>query len=1108
MKTNLQAVMTALVVAATAVHAATFPVTNAADSGAGTLRAAITNANQAGAGAHFITFNLAAPYTITPATTLPDVTNHHVLVDGATQPGYTGAPLVKLVGTLAPDAQALAFYGIGGGAQGLHLTGFTNAAGVLLQGVSNRVTACWAFSNYYGVLTGAFSSKGSIGGLAATNRNVLSGNVVGLQLSGSGGDLVQGNYIGTTPDGLGALGNRQTGLSCHAPRCTIGGTTAGARNIIAGSASVGLNLAPSTATTVSGNFIGTDRTGTNALANGGAGVLLSLSTSNTIGGATPAHANIISGNGDSGIIILHNSSRNLIESNVIGLGTNGLALPNGTDPLDAGLEIRGVSNAVAFNTISGNNVSGILLTGTNAVGNSIYGNTIGLNPAATQIRRNLGHGIYMVGGASRNFIHDAPFRNVISGNDYAGVGFDGAGGSNTIQGNFIGTDISGTLALSNALGGIIVNGATGTTITANLISGNRLVGVHITGAGSRDTRLNGNFIGVNVSLTNPLPNSGQGIRIDGGSGHSVGGGGRNVISGNSGVGVWLTGTLTNVLVANNYIGVGSNGTTRVANSFGIYMDSVAGAHIALSNNVISGNNGHGIYILAGTATNRTIGGNIIGMSGVGASVVSNNGDGLRLESVHHLRIGGSLAADRNVISGNAQNGIQMSMCGSNGPIVIAGNYIGLDRFGFDGPGNNGAGIRASLSPNVQVGGPTAAWRNYIGRNIHGIINEQSGANWWIAHNSIGIDLSGFVARGNTGSGIQIHTMGRSNIVENNYISGNGGVGVVMETDTRGSVLRANRIGVGEDHVFALPNGNHGVELNDTWGVTVGGLSTNDANIIAYNHAPGIAVLGATPGARSGNRLLGNLIYSNFSGGIDLGADGDTPNDAAPDADAGPNELQNFPNLLYAAHGGTNLGGRMIGSHTTYRLEFFALKPAGGMMFIGAGDHYNPPTGTGSFSFAFNTAVPAGSLIVATATGSDGTSEFSAPTPMFDLDDSDGDGMPDWWEIANDLNEGVPNGPTDDADGDGVPDLEEWVADTQADDPNSYLAIVALDAGLASRTAYVPSSGTRRYTLEAASAPGAAWQVVQDNVQGTGALLALGDVAPLSQRCYRVKAKRP
>lgn len=1094
---------------------ATFPVTSTADSGAGTLRAAITNANRAGAGTHIISFNLGSPFTITASSALPAITNS-VFVDGATQAGYTGAPIVRLYGTAASANYGLQFQGIGGGAQGLLVAGFTNGPGIMLGGLSNRMVGCHCVSNYYGASCDFDACAATFGGLVTSNRNILSANSLsGILLAGSN-HVVQGNYLGPAVDGLHSLGAQVRGVSLQAPRCTVGGSAAGARNIISGNSSVGIYVTSANNSEISGNFIGLDITGTNALSNGGNGITLVQSYSNQIGGASAGHINYISGNYDDGIYLQDNANTYCtVQNNIIGLGTNGLPVGNSytatntPDLFEAGIELRGGGNIIALNLISGNNGNGIFIVGTNSVGNVIGANLIGVDSTGTQARRNRGYGIYMLDRVTGVLITGGLFRNIISGNEQLGIRLSAGCSSNTINANYIGTDISGANSISNRQGGITIEDSTNTFITGNLISGNSFDGISIANNQCVDTTIDGNTIGMNAGRTGALRNTGSGIRIYGGNGYKIGSGGRNYVGGNGQQGIYMSGGVSNVLLQGNYIGVGSNGTTAIANGLGVIFFNAAGSDIALSNNVISGNNAYGVEVSGGTLTNLSFGGNIIGMSASGLTSVSNNGAGIALFSASNARIGGNASAQRNVVSGNAGPGIHLENSGANGSIVIAGNYIGLHAGGSDGPGNGNEGIYAVNTPNVQVGGTDQTWRNYICKNsASGIFSSSSGSQWWIANNYIGVEVSGLTARGNLGGGIYFNLGSSSDVIENNYVAGNGGSGIYITDSAPGVVVRANWIGLGEALSIPMPNASGGMFISDSSGVLVGGYSTNDANRIAYNTGKGISVVESFPGMAVSNLLLGNLIYSNTVLAIDLGDNGATANDSAPDSDVGANGFQNFPVVLFASLSATNVSGRMISGGGTYRLEFFALPPSGGATFVGTTDATLPASGTGTFSCIFNTAVPGGSKIVASATGSSGTSEYSTPVTVAVAVDTDSDGMPDWWEQANGLDESTPNTPTDDADSDGVPDIGEWIADTQANNPSSFLEITALTPGTLS-TAFLPSSGGRLYRLEAATSPTATvWQVVQDNVPGTGAILGINDPAPTAVRTYRAWAKLP
>ena len=195
------------------------------------------------------------------------------------------------------------------------------------------------------------SDGNTIGGTASGAGNVISANTGdGVLFEGASDNAVVGNRIGTDQSGAIALGNQSDGIELESVTFwfpilgggtseatqgstgnTIGGATAGARNIISGNAGAGVFLNDSTGNLVEGDYIGTDKTGNVALGNnpggdeGGydGGVLIGNgSASNTIGGltATPGTGagNVISGNGSSGVDLEYAGSGNLIVGNLIG----------------------------------------------------------------------------------------------------------------------------------------------------------------------------------------------------------------------------------------------------------------------------------------------------------------------------------------------------------------------------------------------------------------------------------------------------------------------------------------------------------------------------------------------------------------------------------------------------------------------------------------------------------------------------------------------------------------------------------------------------------------------------------------------------------------------
>lgn len=266
--------------------AATFTVTHTGDSGAESLRQAILNAN-ANLGLDTIEFNiLAGPYTISPATALPIITDP-VIIDGTTQPGFSGTPIIEVEG-----------------------------------------------SNTVGVVNGLEITAGSSTVKALVINRFLNWNAIYLRING--GNTIEGCFIGTDVTGTVVLSNFDGILVDNAPDNLIGGTTAGARNLISGNTNIGIRFHNSNATgnQVMGNLIGTDISGTAALSNMFSGMLISDgATNNTIGGTTSDARNIISGNGTNGspqggiIIAGTGSTGNHILGNFIGTDISGTAGP-------------------------------------------------------------------------------------------------------------------------------------------------------------------------------------------------------------------------------------------------------------------------------------------------------------------------------------------------------------------------------------------------------------------------------------------------------------------------------------------------------------------------------------------------------------------------------------------------------------------------------------------------------------------------------------------------------------------------------------------------------------------------------------------------------------
>ena len=368
-----------LLVVCRSAGAATITVTNTNDSGAGSLRDAIEASNASVGVLDTIAFNIAGSgvHTISAATSLPAITDP-VTIDGTTQPGYAGSPLIEITaGT--PLGEGLRVTAGASTIRALVVNSFSEQISLVTNG-GNKIEGCYLgtdptgtidLSNGYGVYIQS-SNGNTIGGTAAGARNLLSGNNGdGIRITTGDANVVQGNLMGTTADGTGALGNG-TGITIVlATNTLIGGATADARNVISGNSGDGITVAQSgVGNRILGNFIGTDKTGTQPLPNN-FGIDAYLTESIDIGGPAPGEGNLISGNNQA--IILNNGiNGSVIQGNLIGTDPTGtLPLPNNlsillntldtTDVVIGGVA-PGEANVIAFNqgyAIPG----GILFTG-------------------------------------------------------------------------------------------------------------------------------------------------------------------------------------------------------------------------------------------------------------------------------------------------------------------------------------------------------------------------------------------------------------------------------------------------------------------------------------------------------------------------------------------------------------------------------------------------------------------------------------------------------------------------------------------------------------------------------------------------------------------------
>ena len=368
--------------------AASFTVINTDDTGAGSLRQAILDANAA-AGADTINFNIpgGGVRTISPASQLPTITGP-VTIDGYTQPG--ASPNTLAVGNNAVLLIELSGASAGSGAIGLYVT------------------------------TGPLTVRGLV-------INRFTGSGIRLD-SVPGGSTIEGNFIGTDAAGTTGLGNQIGIFLFTSPSNQIGGTAPAARNLISGNINAAIDTFITSNNIVEGNYVGTDRSGTAVIANrGDQGILLRAQCDNNrIGGTGAGARNVISGHQNSGIF-MQGTVGNIVEGNYIGTDATGeVALGNGLNQ-QAGCAVCITGNRNPFGTGGGP-------ASDNRIG--------GTAPGAGNVISGFMGGV--LGGDSAVFLGGTS------------VGDSRRANSNIVQGNFIGTNKDGTVALPNQGNGIHV----------------------------------------------------------------------------------------------------------------------------------------------------------------------------------------------------------------------------------------------------------------------------------------------------------------------------------------------------------------------------------------------------------------------------------------------------------------------------------------------------------------------------------------------------------------------------------------------------------------------------------------------------------------------------
>lgn len=309
--------------------AATFVVTSTADSGSGSLRQAILDAN--GELGSSITFAIGTgTQRIRPLSELPALNSG--TIDGTTQPGYAGSPLIEIDGSLLPAftsglnagngvVRALVINRCG---RGLRLGQLGSVTGSF---IGTDVTGSLARPNGVGILINGPGVL--IGGNLPADRNVMSGNGYGIVVSAPGASII-GNLIGTNAAGTAAVSN-QNGISVE---YVSGVTIVG--NVLSGNTQYGIDLFYATDSVVVGNLIGPSAFGLPFPSAQRGGIQAYQSTVAQIGGLAFGEPNVIAYNVDIGIGVESGSKRIRISGNSIHSNGFGIDLDFQLNPFPAG----------------------------------------------------------------------------------------------------------------------------------------------------------------------------------------------------------------------------------------------------------------------------------------------------------------------------------------------------------------------------------------------------------------------------------------------------------------------------------------------------------------------------------------------------------------------------------------------------------------------------------------------------------------------------------------------------------------------------------------------------------------------------------------------------
>jgi hypothetical protein len=397
----------------------------------------------------------------------------------------------------------------------------------------------------------------------------------------------------------------------------------------------------------------------------------------------------------------------------------------------------------------------------------------------------------------------------------------------------------------------------------------------------------------------------------------------NVISGNRGNGIAIYGGSDN-RIAMNHIGTTAAGTAAAPNRrHGVFVTLAASGNVIggeatggndpvgspavfvrpPQGNLISGNSGSGV-VIGGRATGTSLSGNFIGTRADGLGPLGNAYDGVAILNAHGNRLVGTTSRQDpfqfyNVISGNGRHGLRITNADDT---VVQGNFFGIGATNASVVANDGNGILVNgRSRNTLVGGPAPLGNVTSGNKGHGI-EVQGSVSGFTASDTFAGQFARGAAAPNEGDGIRITSIGGNNVVRGSVVGGNRGNGITLTGLARDVRITDTGVGTNAARSAALPNGGSGI-------VVSGRANNNAIGGFQPTTEPQVILSG---NGRYGLEII-NAAFANTVSNTVVGADG-----AAGNATAIPNSLGGI--FLGSGTSRTTIGGAQPGMATTIRFN--------------------------------------------------------------------------------------------------------------------------------------------------------------------------------------------